>query len=146
MLETAKTLSFVKQAYQNILSSKHIVTFYHQAFYPDSAICRWILFISRNIIMEDMAPIFERQSILTKEIERVNINFRKDASSRKTTEYIQNRLITLDTLWKEFEENNSKPAEFEDKQYEYFAQNIYGYMKDYYQKTRSMISSYKQQK
>ncbi|KAH9636833.1 hypothetical protein HF086_017076 [Spodoptera exigua] len=96
--------------------------------------------------MEGYQPILEHQSVLTKEIEKININFRKDSASRKTPEYYINRLTTLDKLWKEFEDNHMKLLECEDHQYEYFSKNIYGYMKHYYVKTKEMISSCKEPK
>lgn len=90
--------------------------------------------------------MFERQSFLTKEIERIHTNFRKDSSSRKTPEYLHSRSAALDKCWKEFEENHIKLLEFEDDQYEYFSKKIFGHMKDYYIKTKEMVSSYKEPK
>ncbi|XP_073950917.1 uncharacterized protein [Choristoneura fumiferana] len=89
-----------------------------------------------------MDTLLTRQKEIIHAIERICINFGKDGPGRKTEEYIQTRLSSLDELWKEFEQNHVDLIAFNDVSSEYFTKNIYGGMVEYYEKERKVISTY----
>lgn len=88
--------------------------------------------------------LFKRQGEILQEIERIHINFGKDSAIRKTADYLKKRLDALEILWREFDTNNTKLQAYEDKTCEYFSRNIYQEWKVYFEKTKTMILSFKQ--
>lgn len=70
------------------------------------------------------------------EIQRLIANFKKDSSTRKTTEeYFNARLENLEAIWKAFDETDSKIRDlpYLDKNDEYFTSNFYSGIKDLYE-------------
>lgn len=53
-----------------------------------------------------MEALFGKQQIIAEAINKIEINFKKDSKDRKTSEYINKRVESLQTLWSEFNTNN----------------------------------------
>lgn len=89
-----------------------------------------------------MDELFSRQNAIIIEVEKIYNNFRKDSASRKTKDYIQRRLQSLDNLWGEFQQNDSHLEQYKDEKLEYFAKKVFSEFKNYFEITRANISSH----
>lgn len=89
-----------------------------------------------------MEKLLENQTSLLESIKQIERNFNKDSASRKTREYLDDRLNKLDRLWAEFRYNNEKLAIYEDIKYPYFAQNQFQKTKEYFDSVRNKIESF----
>lgn len=89
-----------------------------------------------------MEELTARQNELLENINRIKVNFSKDPSTRKTSDYIKKRIEALDSLWGEFEFNHSKIMNQPDLAPTYISSNMYTQGKDFYQATRILLSSY----
>lgn len=89
-----------------------------------------------------MEALIVRQKEIVETLKQIQTNFRKDPSSRKTADYVQKRLEAIDNIWGEFDRNNSELQRAEDKSQQYFTENIYQQIQDFYQALRAAISSY----
>ncbi|XP_059047784.1 uncharacterized protein LOC131843186 [Achroia grisella] len=86
--------------------------------------------------------LIKRQADIFESINKIRINFNKDSSSRKTSDYLKNRIETLNNLWGEFEQNHVELSSYEDKSAQYFRDNIYQKTKDVFQDIISKLISF----
>lgn len=71
--------------------------------------------------MDDNTP----QNEVFEQINRLCTNFKSDSSSRKTKEYLIQRLTSLEAYWEDFTKRHQLLLEREDKGIQYFTGNIY---------------------
>ncbi|CAG9137908.1 unnamed protein product [Plutella xylostella] len=72
-----------------------------------------------------MEDLIQRQKEIADLIDTILINFKKDPFSRKTADYIEQRIKKLTSLWAEFNNNNNELTSSEIKTDEYFTKNIF---------------------
>ncbi|XP_041984084.1 uncharacterized protein LOC121736766 [Aricia agestis] len=89
-----------------------------------------------------MDKLIQQQNAILEEIKRIETNFRKDSPSRKTREYLDERLANLDRLWAEFNANNDKLSLRGQPDAPYFVENQYEEAREFYNNVRYRISSY----
>lgn len=89
-----------------------------------------------------MEAIIARQQEIIQSIEQINRNFKKDSKSRKTVDYVEQKLQLLDELFQDFRLNDTQLQTYPDKTHEYFTNNMCTQVKSYYDTTRNMISSF----
>lgn len=86
------------------------------------------------------------QSTCFENIKTLCNNYKKDGRSRKTTEYLNKRLSSLEDQWMDFNARHTLLLqEIEDKSINYFVEDIYGKTKSMYETTRTDISRMLQQ-
>lgn len=90
-----------------------------------------------------MEAILIRQKEIRSAIIQIRDNFKKDSVIRKTEDYLQARVESLNSLWGEFDINHLKLANVPDKSHEYFTRDIYGNTKALYEEVSALISSYR---
>ncbi|CAG9121866.1 unnamed protein product [Plutella xylostella] len=90
-----------------------------------------------------MEDIIATQEQVVGGIDQLYTNFKKASSDRKTPEYIQKRLETLDQYWNEFHNNHINLLSCEDKSHNYFTSQQYEQVKNKYIKIRETIQSYR---
>ena len=64
--------------------------------------------------MESLKDMITKQTAIAKNIEQMASNFKKDSASRKTLDYLNKRLQSLETLFNAFTENHSQLMKAED--------------------------------
>lgn len=74
------------------------------------------------------------------QIKKICSNYKKDSSSRKTVDYLEKRLLALNAHWQEFECNNEILLQLENKDIEYFNDNIFEITKAMYEETKQSMS------
>lgn len=80
------------------------------------------------------------QSTCFENIKTLCINFKKDSKSRKTKEYLDKRLSSLDAQWMDFNERHTLLLqEIEDKKINYFTEDVYSKTKTMYETTKADI-------
>lgn len=89
-----------------------------------------------------MEALLIRQAEILETIKSIQSNFKKDSASRKTPEYLEKRLTTLENLWAEFEQNNHRLGGMKDESQEYFIENVFERTRDLYQDIRKSILTY----
>ncbi|XP_026325441.1 uncharacterized protein LOC113234351, partial [Hyposmocoma kahamanoa] len=89
-----------------------------------------------------MESLFQRQEILSETINKIGVNFNKDAAARKTTDYIKKRVDTIDELWNEFENNHSRLLYYDIKTTMYVNTNMYEKVKSKYESIRNTLLTY----
>lgn len=89
--------------------------------------------------MTDYNALFNRQGEIVNELQRIGSNFKKDPAQRKTSEYLEIRLKTLENLWGEFESNDAQLEFVENKEQRYFIESIYDKSKQYYNELKEQI-------
>ncbi|XP_071057555.1 uncharacterized protein [Onthophagus taurus] len=76
--------------------------------------------------MEALNQYAQNQEEIGQNIKKLHTNnMTKDSQSRKTPEYIQKRLHTLESLWKKIEENDDKMEEIKIPNHSYYTSNYY---------------------
>lgn len=84
----------------------------------------------------------ELQSTCFENIKTLCTNYRKDSSSRKTEEYLNIRLSSLEEQWRDFEARNALLLlELEDKTIHYFSEDVYNKTKEMYLATKTDINN-----
>lgn len=89
-----------------------------------------------------MDKLIQQQNAILEEIKRIATNFKKDSPSRKTREYLDERLANLDRFWAEFNTNNDKLSLCGQPDAPYFVEKQYEEAREFYNKARYIISSY----
>ncbi|KAG7295329.1 hypothetical protein JYU34_022341 [Plutella xylostella] len=90
-----------------------------------------------------MEDVIATQEQVVGGIDQLYTNFKKASSDRKTPDYIQKRLETLDQYWNEFHNNHINLLSCEDKSHNYFTSQQYEQVKNKYIKIRETIQSYR---
>ncbi|XP_045448920.1 uncharacterized protein LOC123657418 [Melitaea cinxia] len=88
-----------------------------------------------------MDTLLQRQAEILDAVKQIERNFKKDPSSRKTRQYLDAKLESIDKLCSEFNSNDNKLEAFRDDS-PYFAEEQYDRAKEYYAKVRFMIASH----
>ncbi|KAL4718951.1 hypothetical protein ACJJTC_005169 [Scirpophaga incertulas] len=84
----------------------------------------------------------ELQSTCFENIKTLCVNYRKDSTSRKTENYLNIRLTSLEEQWKDFEARNALLLlELEDKTINYFSEDVYNKTKEMYLATKTDINN-----
>ncbi|OWR44295.1 hypothetical protein KGM_216196B, partial [Danaus plexippus plexippus] len=83
--------------------------------------------------------LLSEQDKLSAAIETLYINFKKDGAVRKTPEYIQRRLDSLDNYWSQFNRNHLILIDIGDVSLHYFSSEKYSHVQSQYQKIRDAI-------
>ncbi|KAL4714253.1 hypothetical protein ACJJTC_009605 [Scirpophaga incertulas] len=84
----------------------------------------------------------EFQQICFDNIKTLCSNYNKDSSSRKTEEYLNKRLKSLQSQWQDFEERNFVlEQELENKNINYFMDGVYEKTKKIYEETKTNIEN-----
>lgn len=78
-----------------------------------------------------MSQILETQREAAIELERRYRNYQKDSSTRKTKEYLEEKLINVEDLWKDMEANHEK-IEYDARQ-QYFIEKTFEKCKQLYE-------------
>ncbi|PZC75621.1 hypothetical protein B5X24_HaOG205897, partial [Helicoverpa armigera] len=86
-----------------------------------------------------MEGLLQRQHIIAEAIQKLSTNIKKDSAIRKTAEYIRKRLVNLEELWDEFENNHKKLTVFCDNKHEYFQSGVYLSVKELYAATCALL-------
>ncbi|CAG9136294.1 unnamed protein product [Plutella xylostella] len=86
-----------------------------------------------------MEDLVQRQKEIADLIDTILINFKKDPSSRKTADYIEQRIKKLTSLWAEFNNNNNELTSSEIKTDEYFTKNIFNKVSEKYNNIRTTL-------
>lgn len=96
--------------------------------------------------MASYDALLSSQSANLDAIKRINENFKKDSSSRKSTlEYHDDRLTKLEGYWNEFKKNDAQLSLFEgEKSGPYYENSIYDRLEQIYEETKSMLLKSKQ--
>ncbi|XP_022824061.1 uncharacterized protein LOC111354747 [Spodoptera litura] len=82
----------------------------------------------------------ELQSTCFENIKSLCVNYRKDSASRKTLDYLNKRLASLENQWKDFDSRHTQLVRtLEDKTINYFTDNIYEKTEEMYLKTKADI-------
>lgn len=82
----------------------------------------------------------ELQSTCFENIKSLCVNYRKDSSARKTTDYLNKRLVSLENQWKDFDSRHALLVrELEDKTINYFVDNVYEKTEEMYSTTKKDI-------
>ncbi|CAK1545946.1 unnamed protein product [Leptosia nina] len=89
-----------------------------------------------------MDKLVQRQQEVLECIRQIDRNFSKDSASRKTRDYIIQRLEKLDKLWAEFNSNHSALDMYRHEDVGYFAGNQYDQARKYYEEVRSKVASH----
>lgn len=79
-----------------------------------------------------MEALLQRQHIIAESIRKIIVNFKKDSTSRKTADYVNKRLETLQELWSEFEANHNL-LKSQDRSDKYFTSDTYNIVKQEYE-------------
>ncbi|KAJ8704254.1 hypothetical protein PYW08_012978 [Mythimna loreyi] len=83
----------------------------------------------------------ELQSACFENIKTLCVNYRKDSESRKTVEYLKKRLTSLENQWQDFENRHAELLlELEDKNIEYFKDDIFRKTQDMFVTTKMDIT------
>lgn len=85
-----------------------------------------------------MEDLLVNQKLIQDSMKQLLTNFKKDGAGRKTTAHIKKCLSTLDSYWQQYQSNNIKLCEFEDKSDEYFVSD-YKQTSEFYIETRAYI-------
>ncbi|PZC75227.1 hypothetical protein B5X24_HaOG206534 [Helicoverpa armigera] len=84
----------------------------------------------------------ELQSTCFDNIKTLCVNYRKDASTRKTVDYLNKRLSSLDNQWTDFDSRHAMLVlELEDKNINYFNDDVYNRTKEMYLATKTDITN-----
>lgn len=89
-----------------------------------------------------MADILATQQKLIEAIFQILTNFKKDGADRKTTDYINRRISSLDSYWMEFNNNHLQLWACQDKSHAYFTENQYEKTKATYENIKTTLQSY----
>ena len=82
----------------------------------------------------------ELQSSCFDNIKTLCVNYGKDSSTRKTEDYLNKRLTSLKQQWEDFQVRHGElQREIEDRNINYFMDDIYGKTKEMYESTMSDI-------
>lgn len=87
----------------------------------------------------DMSDLLYRQALLSEEINKTLINFKKDGPSRRTPDHIKRRLESLERYWNEYTSNHAKLSECLTADDEYFVGGYYQQTKQSYMETKLYI-------
>ncbi|KAJ8704280.1 hypothetical protein PYW08_013004 [Mythimna loreyi] len=79
-----------------------------------------------------MEGLLQRQLIIAEAVQKISTNIKKDSAIRKTAEYIRKRLVNLEELWDEFDNNHKKLTVLCDNKHEYFQSGTYLSVKELY--------------
>lgn len=84
----------------------------------------------------------ELQSTCFDNIKTLCVNYRKDSSTRKTVDYLNKRLSSLENQWKDFDSRHAMLVlELEDKKINYFTDDVYNRTKEMYIATKTDITN-----
>lgn len=88
-----------------------------------------------------MEPLLKEQNKLVKIIKKIASQISKDSSARKTKEYGEARLLSLNTAWEDFENINIQIEALKDQypEHKYFTENYYTQVETVYEQTRENI-------
>lgn len=89
-----------------------------------------------------MEALLERQKEIVQQLRQIKVNFSKDSAERKTAEYLNIRINTLDSLWIEFDQNNTELSQYDPQNQPYFKDDVYSQTKISYHAIRKLLSSY----
>jgi hypothetical protein len=85
-----------------------------------------------------MTGRLQQQQNCFEKIKTLCVNYKKDSAARKSHDYLNKRLSTLDALWADFENQHAVlEEEIEEKSINYFLEDIYGKTKAMYENTKS---------
>lgn len=87
-----------------------------------------------------MDKLIQHQADILDSMQQMERNFKKDPASRKTRDYIEQRLNKLDQLWAEFKKCDDKLGAYHE-QHPYFEGNQFEQARDYYNAVRQKISA-----
>ncbi|CAG9132520.1 unnamed protein product [Plutella xylostella] len=92
---------------------------------------------------EDVQELLIQQEKSFDHIKQICANFKKDSASRKNLEYLQKRLEALTVHWKEFQERDLELKQSDDKNLDYFINDVYEKTRQmYYDTKESMLRMY----
>ena len=83
--------------------------------------------------------LLQRQKLCYENIKQIGINFAKDSAYRKTTEYLEKRLLALEAHWSEFKSNHEILTPIVDPECDYVTENIYVKTKTYFETTKQKL-------
>lgn len=88
-----------------------------------------------------MEPLLKEQNKLVKIIKKIANQISKDSSARKTKEYGEARLLSLNAAWEDFENINIQIEALKDQypEHKYFTENYYTQVETVYEQTRENI-------
>ncbi|KAJ0169226.1 hypothetical protein K1T71_015256 [Dendrolimus kikuchii] len=88
-----------------------------------------------------MEKLLQKQVETLEAIKQIERNFGKDSSSRKTRQYLDERIDRLDRLWAEFSSGNDKLSPYVNSDVQYFAENQYEKTHKYFLSVRQKFTS-----
>lgn len=88
-----------------------------------------------------MSTELKVQSDVFENIKRLYSNYKKDGPSRKTSDYLTEKLIHLENQWADFDGRNNILMQSEDKSHEYFTEKVYIRTKQMYEELKQDILS-----
>ncbi|KAJ0172877.1 hypothetical protein K1T71_011053 [Dendrolimus kikuchii] len=88
-----------------------------------------------------MEKLLQKQVETLEAIKQIERNFGKDSSSRKTRQYLDERIDRLDRLWAEFSSGNDKLSPYVNSDVQYFAENQYEKTHKYFLSVRQKLTS-----
>lgn len=88
---------------------------------------------------EYINELIAQQQSSFENIKQICSNFKKDSSSRKTFDYLKKRLEALNSHWNEFQLNHNTLELLEEKNIDYFTQDIYIKTRALYDETKGAM-------
>lgn len=89
-----------------------------------------------------MEALYYQQTELAEKIRKVLVNFKKDGSERKSLEYGKRRIDSLESYWREYEQNHEKLLPFESRGHKYFADSEFERTNKSYLAAKTTIDRY----